>query len=103
MNNQNNKDNKQSQTYINNIQIPQNKIIKKFTHSQLSSENNNINKAKNNPILIMQDMKTKISMNNYNSFKVLLDNQDISQVSKNQLLNLSFTKLYLTNNNIQKK
>ena len=36
MNNQNNKDNKQSQTYINNIQIPQNKIIKKFTHSQLS-------------------------------------------------------------------
>ena len=103
MNNQNNKDNKQSQTYINNIQIPQNKNIKKITHSQLSSENNNINKAKNNPILIMQDMKTKISMNNYNGFKVLLDNQDISQVSKNQLLNLSFTKLYLTNNNIQKK
>ena len=50
----------------------------------------------------MQDMKKNISNNNYKAIKELLDSQNISQQAKNQLLNFAFTKLDLTNNNIQK-
>jgi hypothetical protein len=95
------KDKNQSLNCISHIQIPQNKNIN--TNSQVNSENNIINKSKNNPIIIMQDMMTKISNNNYNAIKELLDSQNISQQTKNKLLNFSFTKLYLTNNNIQKQ
>ena len=95
------KDKNQSLNCISHIQIPQNKNIN--TNSQVNSENNIINKSKNNPIIIMQDMMTKISNNNYIAIKELLDSQNISQQTKNKLLNFSFTKLYLTNNNIQKQ
>ena len=92
------KNTNQTPNYISHIQIPQNKNIN--TNSQINSE---INKDKKNTIVIMHDMITKISNNNYNAIKELLDSQNITQQSKNKLLNFSFTKLYLTNNNIQKQ
>ena len=95
------KDMNQTSNYVSHLQIPQNKTVK--TNNQLNSEMILNNKNKNNTIIIMQDMQTKISNNNYNAIKELLDSQYISQQTKNQLLNFSFTKLYLTNNNIQKK
>ena len=101
MSNSNIKDINQSNNYTSHLQMPPNIILNQNTNIVINSENNN-NKGKNN-IIIMQDMKTKISDNNYIDIKELLDSQNISQQAKNQLLNLSFTKLYLTNNNNQKK
>ena len=97
------KDINQTPNYISHLQIPQNKIINKNVNNQLSSDNNTNNKGKNNTIIIMQDMKKNISNNNYKAIKELLDSQNISQQAKNQLLNFAFTKLDLTNNNIQKQ
>ena len=100
MDNSNLKEINPTANYISQLQIPQEKKIN--FNGKLNSENN-INKGKNNIIAIMKDMKTKISNNNLNAIKILLDTQTISQQAKNQLLNFSFTQLYLYNNNIQKQ
>ena len=100
MDNSNLKEINPTSNYISQLQIPQEKKIN--SNGKLNSENN-INKGKNNIIAIMKDMKTKISNNNLNAIKILLDTQTITQQAKNQLLNFSFTQLYLYNNNIQKQ
>ena len=70
------------------------------SRGQLNSEN----KPKDNiNFNIMNDMIKKIDKHDYNALKELLDTQNISKKSKNKLLNLSFTQLYLTNNNNQKQ
>ena len=88
-----------------NINHPQN-----FGNQSQNQQNININTTpnqstlKNNNITVMQEMKTKISYNDYNSIKELLKNSStISQQAKNQLLNLSFSKYNLTNNRNQRK
>ena len=74
------------------------------SHGQINTENNNNNKPKdNNSINILHDMKKKIDKHDYNAIKELLDTQNITQKAKNQLLNLSFIQLYLTNNTSQKQ
>ena len=95
------KDTNQPPNCLIHLQIPQNKNIN--ANNQLIPENKKDNKTKNNTIYIMHDMQTKISNNNYDAIKELLDSQNITQQIKNKLLNFSFTKLYLTNNNIQKQ
>ena len=70
------------------------------SRGQLNPEN----KPKDNiNFNIMNDMIKKIDKHDYNALKELLDTQNISKKSKNKLLNLSFTQLYLTNNNNQKQ
>ena len=88
-----------------NINPPQN-----FGNQSQNQQNININKStnttpnqKNNNITVMQEMRTKISNNDYNSIKELLKNSSISQTAKNNLLNLSFSKYNLTNNRNQRK
>ena len=96
------KETDQSPNYISHLQIPHNKNINKNLNNQWTSENNTNNKEKNNAIVIMRDMKTLISNNKYEAIKELLDSQKISHQTKNNLLNFSFNKLDLNNNNAQK-
>ena len=104
MSNPNIKNMNQSSNYINHIQISQNKNLNKSINNQANSDKSSINKGNNSPIVIMQDMKTKISNNDYNSIKELLNiHKDISQLTKNRLLNYSFSKLYTTSNSFQKR
>ena len=86
----------QQQSYTIHLQNQLNLSLKNNTSSQ--------NNTKGNIIPIMQEMQTKISNNDYKSIKELLKNSStIKQSSKNQLLNLSFSKYNLTNNSNQKK
>ena len=96
------KETDQSPNYISHLQIPHNKNINKNLNNQWTSENNPNNKGKNSAIVIMRDMKTLISNNKYEEIKELLDSQNISHQTKNNLLNFSFNKLDLNNNNAQK-
>ena len=60
MSNPNIKNMNQSSNYINHIQISQNKNLNKSINNQANSDKSSINKGNNSPIVIMQDMKTKI-------------------------------------------
>ena len=91
-----------SQNFINKLQKKQNinNITKKTTipSDQSTSKNNNGN------INIMQEMITKITDNDFNSIKELLNNSStLTQQAKNKLLKLSFLKYNLTNNRNQRK
>ena len=84
------------------LQIQQNINISKKNINQADLKTNS---SKNNSnFLIMKEMKTKISNNDYTSIKELLkDSKLISQQSKNQLLSFSFSKYNAFNNKIQRK
>ena len=91
-----------SQSFINPLQKKQNihNITKKTTipSDQSTSKNNSGN------INIMQEMITKISDNDYNSIKELLNNSStLTLQAKNKLLKLSFLKYNLANNRNQRK
>ena len=63
-----------------------------------TKQNNNLN------MRVMEEMRSKISNNDYESIKELLENSPtLPHLTKNQLLNLSFTKYNLTNNKNQPK
>ena len=71
--------------------------------NSINQTNSNTNKN-NSIVLVMKEMKTKISNNDYNAIKELLKNSKITlQQSKNKLLNLSFSIYNSTNNRIQRK
>ena len=65
----------------------------------------NINPQQNYPVMrVMKEMRSKISNNDYDSIKELLKNSPtLPHLTKNQLLNLSFTKYNLNNNKNQPK
>ena len=74
------------------------------SHKQINPENNSNNKPKDNiSVNALHDMKKKIDKHDYSAIKELLDAQNISQQSKNQLLNFSFNQLHSTNNDNQRK
>ena len=74
------------------------------SHKQINPENNTNNKPKDSiSVNALHEMKKKIDKHDYNAIKELLDSQNISQQSKNQLLNFSFNQLHSTNNANQRK
>jgi DNA polymerase sigma len=84
-----------------------NKIYKtQPTNSQKQINHENIinNKPKDTiSVNALHDMKKKIEKHDFNAIKELLDAQNISKQSKNQLLNFSFNQLHSTNNANQRK
>ena len=85
------------QNLINITQQQNYPTVSKSTQNP-SNNNNNLN------MQIMKEMRTKILNNDYDSIKELLKNSPtITQLSKNHLLNLSFTKYNSTNNKNQRK
>ena len=84
-----------------NISLQQNNPVTATSNTSKSIQNNTNN---NLNVRVMEEMRTKISNNDYNSIKELLKNSPtLPQLTKNRLLNLSFIKYNHTNNKNQPK